>query len=172
MLVLPDFYDENVIGVYPQGPCSVFVYWELSDDQWNALKSLNGRLVLRLFKLVDDNGFDYQYLQAAQVEPPAATYSWYFTGLEPGAMYNVEICSRLNDGKIIPIIKSGQITTPPTPKFDPAPKGEILFQKPTLDLSENEKELCHFNMAGLRIDTKYVFDRMPFYMGVSSTLAG
>lgn len=172
MLVLPDFYDENILGFYPQGPGCVFVYWELSDFQWKALNSMNGKLIIRLLKLVEDKGFDYKYLTVSQVEPPAATYSWYFTGLEPDAMYNVEICSLHTDGIAIPLLKSDKIATPPLPEFDPAPKSEIPLQKSALDLCENNQDLCSSNMTGLQLGTNDVFDKMPFYMGVSPMLAG
>lgn len=160
---LTDNYNDNLIGIFPQGPKTVFVYWELSESQQEILADLEGFFV-RLYKVGENKNSDYDFQLVSEIVPPKSTNKCYFSQLEPGSMYVTDIGCKLPGGSFFSLIKSGRITTPPEPKTDFMPKQKFVenTEEPFMEtLFVGEKE----GVTETGLKTTDVFRSMPFYMG-------
>lgn len=166
---LPAFYNDNMIGFFPQDPSVAFVYWELSSANWKAATEMGGVLI-RLYRVWVNESQDYEYILEREIPPPPYTGNWYFEGLEPGTRFCVEIGGKLFDGSFLPVVKSEIISMPPEPKFDTMPKlkaspghkeEELQQEKSFAGGKLRERAQNNLNLAE-------VFSSMPFYMGYRS----
>lgn len=167
---LPLYYDKNIIGFLPQSPDTLFVYWELSLSHWQAVDGM-GSFLVRLYSVRENSDSDFEYILAGEVQQPPFTESWYFTGLQPGAMYLAEIGVKLPDGNFYSMVKSETALTPPLPRSDITPRSKPAadrsLEKPTVN-PEDES----FRINELKMGLDEVFQEMPFYMGYDTQLAG
>lgn len=161
---LTDNYNDNLIGIFPQGPKTAFVYWELSVSQQETLADLEGFYV-RLYKVCENENFDYDYQLVSEIIPPASTNKWYFNQLEPGSMYVTDIGCKLPGGSFFSLVKSGRITTPPEPKTDFMPKQKAVEQKTAAPFMEILSAGGKEGITETGLKTTDVFRSMPFYMG-------
>jgi len=160
---LPKYYDENLVGLFSQGPDVVFAYWELSGSQWEMV-SASGGLLIRLYRVYEAGNFEYEYVVADEAEPLPDTRSWYFNRLEADTVYSFEVGCRLPDGSFFPLLKSGRVTTPPRLKFDIMPKKSVIkvkYTTPPFFPVEIEKA----GTLKISADVDDVLESMPFYMG-------
>lgn len=169
---LPQFYDDNLIGFFSQGPGVVYVYWELSGSQWEAVADLAGLVLIRLYRVVDGDGFDCLYLPVAEVEPPPGTGNWYFRGLDPGSAYSCEIGCRLPDGSFFSLIKSDQLTTPPVPRFGPTSGEKDLPARTGAGPPETSAANTRAEITGPIPGLSEILVSMPFYMGYDTQSTG
>jgi len=169
---LPQLYDKNMIGFFCQGPRKVFVYWELSLSQWEAVQREGGAFI-RLYSASENQNSDYDYNLVSEIQPPPYTRNWYFDDLEPGSLYCFEIGVKLTDGNFFPLIKSDKIVTPPIPRSDTAPKQKVIPEQPA---RASEPYQAVKKAAGVKMDINLdlmdVVQTMPFYMGYNTQLAG
>lgn len=168
--LLPEFYDENLIGFFPQGPGVVFVYWELAGSQWDVVTRLGGRVLIRLYRVLDGGGFDCEYMPAGEVSPPPGTNSWYFRDLYPGSTYSAEIGCKLPDGSFFPLLKSEAATTPPVPRYDAAPGINETGRVSAAGLPGDSPPGREVELAGQGLAPVEIFKSMPFYMGIDTEL--
>ncbi len=168
--LLPQFYDENLIGFFPQGPGVVFVYWELAGSQWDVVAELGGTFLIRLNRVLEGEGFDCLYIPVREVSPPPGTNNWYFSGLIPDSTYSVEIGCRLPDGSFFPLVKSENAVTPPAPRLDAAPKRKEASREPVLVLPETGPAGGQAEFAVIDLALAEIFESMPFYMGYYTEL--
>ncbi|MFZ5651477.1 MAG: DUF4912 domain-containing protein [Bacillota bacterium] len=166
---LPRYYDKNIIGFFPQCPDTLFVYWELSLSHWETVAGMGGAFV-RLYSVRENGDSDFEYILAGEVQPPPYTGNWYFTGLQPGAVYIAEIGVKLPDGNFYSMVKSEMVLTPPLPRYDITPRGKpaagISLETPTVNREDKS-----FQKNELKIGLDEVFQEMPFYMGYDIQLA-
>lgn len=168
---LPRYYDNNIIGFFPQSPDTLFVYWELSFSYWETVRGMGGAFV-RLYSVRESGNFAIEYNLVREVQQPPFTENWYFEDLEPETVYCVEIGGKLPDGSFFPLIKSERAMTPPVPRFDTLPR-----LKPAPDLMSdkvagNKVLEIPGNKAEFSIGVFEIFQEMPFYMGYNIQLAG
>jgi len=159
---LPTFYDDNMIGFFPQSPGTIFVYWELSRELWEAVDEMGGAFI-RLYRVLENDNSEYEYHLTREIKPPPYTDNWYFDGLEPGVRYCFEVGGKLSDGSFLPLLKSETVSTPPVPRFDVLPR-----QGPAAGEAGNAREVLrgtHLEEAGKNIELAEVLTSMPFYMG-------
>ncbi|MFZ5631885.1 MAG: DUF4912 domain-containing protein [Bacillota bacterium] len=162
---LPQFYDDNMVGFFSQGPSVVFVYWELSGSQWETVVELGGPVLVRLYQVRESENFDYEYIPVREAEPPPATNNWYFDRLEPDSTYSFEVGCKLPDGSFFPLVRSERITTPPEPRFDAMPKQKEVTGKTVENLPEIRDPGGLEGIAEGSLELSDVFESMPFYMG-------
>lgn len=159
---LPAYYDDNMIGFFPQGPDTVFVYWELSLDLWEAVAEMGGAFI-RLYRVLENDNSEYEYRLTSEIKPPPFAANWYFEGLDQGAMYCFEIGGKLNDGCFLPLLKSETVITPPAPRFDTRPgkdqAGQVKIPQ------ESGAKGRRLEGTGKDIKLSEVLISMPFYMG-------
>ncbi|HBV99016.1 MAG TPA: hypothetical protein DEF36_18505 [Desulfotomaculum sp.] len=159
---LPAFYDDNMIGFFPQGPCTIFVYWELSRELWEAVAQMGGAFI-RLYSVWENGNSEYEYHLTREIKPPPYTGNWYFEELSPGAMYCFEVGGKLADGSFFPMLKSETVGTPPVPRFHFMPGQGPAAGEPG-SVWEVPGEKC-LEEAGQNLDLDEVLASMPFYMG-------
>ncbi len=169
---LPRFYDDNVAGFFPQGPGVVFAYWELSGSQWEVAAGLGGAVLVRLYRAVESEGFDDQYILVREVEPPPGTDNWYFNDLKPDSAYRFEIGCRLPDGSFFPLVGSEKISTPPAPRFNAMPKEKEGHGKQAAGLPEPRVAGGRAVINGPSPELGEIMEQMPFYMGFDTQLTG
>ncbi len=168
---LPEVYGDNMVGLLSQGPGVLFVYWELSGIQWEVAAGLGGTVLLRLYKVNEGEGPDYDYILTREVAPLPHTNNWYFRHLEPGTLYSAEIGCRLPDGDIFTLVKSETVFTPLPPKHDFMPKAKTagpeygaVRPEPDFDANAGGTPERGFKLAEIIMS-------MPFYMGYDTELA-
>jgi hypothetical protein len=159
---LPAFYDDNMIGFFPQGPGTIFVYWELSLEMWEDVAQMGGAFI-RLYRVFENDNSEYEYHLIREIKPPPFTANWYFDGLDPGTRYCFEMGGKLGDGSFLPLLKSETIVTPPAPRSEmtgrerPAEPGKLRQ-----DPGAGERSL---EEVGKNLELYEVMATMPFYMG-------
>ncbi|MCL6610754.1 MAG: DUF4912 domain-containing protein [Peptococcaceae bacterium] len=169
---LPGFYDDNIAGFFPQGPGVVFVYWELSGIQWEIASSLGGAVLIRLCRVIEGEGFDYEYIPVSEVDLPPGTNNWYFDGLDPDSEYCFEIGCRLPDGSFFSLVRSEKTATPPVPRFN-APPGEREAQwNLPPGVPQVRPDAGKAEITGVNLDLREVMESMAFYMGYDTQLTG
>ncbi len=100
---LSSSYNDNTLVLMVQNPWTLYVYWELSNHQREALAQKN-TLQLRL------NTADNRVYRAYEIK--AFWDSFYFTGIEPGQQYYCDISAKGNNGIFYPVIYSNTVFTP------------------------------------------------------------
>lgn len=162
---LPLYYDENLIGIFSQGPGVIFVYWELSGEQWEVVVELGGPVFIRLNKVYTGENADYEYITVREEEIPPGTNNWYFHCLEPDCAYFFEIGCKLSDGSFFPLAGSEKVTTPPVPRFNAMPGDKNDFR----DLEKHCDQLTDCKgveeKTGINLAVREVLESMPFYIG-------
>lgn len=169
---LPEYYDDNMIGFFSQGPGVIFVYWELSGSQWEVVAELGGTVLIRLYKVRESEGPDFEYSLVREVEPPPFTNSWYFDHLEPDSVYNLEVGCRLPDGSFFPLVKSEKAATPPVPSFDSMPMIEKAAREHAASLPDSKPAVSDGGVIQRGMTLVDVIESMPFYMGYDTQLTG
>lgn len=169
---LSEFYDQNMIGFFPQGPGVVFVYWELSGSQWEVVVRLGGIMILKVYRLTGSGETDCENVPVREVELPPYTNSWYFNGLDPDSSYIADVGCRLPDGGFLSIVKSGKTTTPPVPRFDAMPRLKVPAGGPVAKAPEKNPRVKEGDLPGKGISLGEVLESMPFYMGYHTQLTG
>lgn len=160
---LPAFYDDNMLGFFPQGPGTIFVYWELCRELWEAVAEMGGAFI-RLYSVLENGNSEYEYHLTREIKPPPYTDNWYFEGLIPGAMYCFEMGGKLADGSFLPLLKSKTVSTPPVPRFDVMP-GQGPAAAEAVKWSEENMGGKRLEEAGQNMELADVLVSMPFYMG-------
>lgn len=160
---LPTFYDDNMIGFFPQGPGTIFVYWELSLELWEAVTEMGGAFI-RLYRVLENDNSEYEYHLTSEIKPPPYTDNWYFDELDPGARYCFEVGGKLGDGSFLPVLKSETVITPPVPRFDVLP-GQGTVAVEAGNAREDYMRRTHPEEAGKNMELAEVLTSMPFYMG-------
>lgn len=161
---LPAFYDDNMIGFFPQSPSTIFVYWELSLELWEAVAEMGGAFI-RLYRVLENGNSEYEYHLTREIKPPPYTDNWYFEGLDPGARYCFEVGGKLTDGSFLPLVKSETVSTPPVPRFDVMPRQGIVARVSGNAWKEFQAGGKYLEEAGKNMELDEVLTSMPFYMG-------
>ncbi len=102
-LSLSSNYNVNTLVLMVQNPWTLYVYWELSHHQREALAQKN-TLQLRL------NIVNKGVYRAYDIKP--SWDSFYFTGVEPGRQYYCDISVKEEDDTFYPVIYSNTVTAP------------------------------------------------------------
>ncbi len=100
---LPSVYLENRLILMAQSPRVLYVYWELSPGQKIALAEKR-RLKLRLNKVGSGT------CRICDIDLNINKY--YFNGVEPGILYNCDLCMIDNNGDLYPFISSKNVMAP------------------------------------------------------------
>ena len=100
---LPSHYDDNTLVLMVQTPRTLYVYWDLSPSQREALAAKN-KLQLRL------NVVNRGVYRTFDIKP--SWDSFYITGVEPGLAYYCDISIQEDNGEYYPIIYSNTLSTP------------------------------------------------------------
>jgi hypothetical protein len=102
-VALSSNYDDNTLVLMVQTPRTLYVYWDLSRCQREALAKKN-KLQLRL------NIVNRGVYRTFDIKP--SWDSFYITGVEPGLAYYCDISVLEENGEYYPIIYSNTATTP------------------------------------------------------------
>ena len=121
---LPYRYNQTIVKILAQTPTTLFVYWDISDNDRNALISSHGdnffyetKPVLIIHNITRNYSFEIEINDFAN--------SWYIRTQEPNCDYIIELGRRFNENKqdYIYINSSNDIVSP---------NDHILFEKTDL----------------------------------------
>ncbi|MBC9784009.1 DUF4912 domain-containing protein [Heliobacterium chlorum] len=123
---LPHQYGQDIMGLLPRSPFSLYAYWEVSAETelaaasaFDPLEWQNSPWKLRLFDVTDKADF----AEAPYVDisiPDGADY-WYIHGVNPSHRYRLAV-GRLTREGFVTLLLSEAVLTPaaaPSPIIDP-----------------------------------------------------
>ncbi len=121
---LPYRYNETVVRILAQTPTTLFVYWDISDEDRNSLMKLHGDNVFHDTKpilIVHNTTKNYSF----EVEINDFANSWYIRTQEPDCNYIIELGRKPinNPSEYIHIQSSNNIVSP---------NNRVLFEKENL----------------------------------------
>ena len=93
---LPYRYNQTIVKILAQTPNTLFVYWDISDDDKNSLRAIHGenffyetRPILVVHNLTHNYSFDVEINDFAN--------SWYIRTQEPNCNYVIELGRKYNN---------------------------------------------------------------------------
>ena len=111
---LPYRYNQTIVKVLAQTPTSLFVYWDISDDDRNSYISKYGENFFETTKpvlVIHNETMNYTY----EIEINDFANSWYLHVNDPDCKYSMELGRRpkeRNSSLYIPITYSNKIDAP------------------------------------------------------------
>ncbi len=121
---LPYRYNQTVVKILAQTPTTLFVYWDLSDDDRNALTDKYGEnLFYETIPILIIHNLTKNY--SFEIEINDFANSWYIRTQEPDCNYIIELGRKMihNNNEYIHIYSSNDIKSP---------NDHILFEKSNL----------------------------------------
>ncbi|MGJ3252954.1 MAG: DUF4912 domain-containing protein [Elainellaceae cyanobacterium] len=111
---LPDGYGESRIVMMPRDPQWAYIYWDIPNNNKEALRSQGGtRLALRLYDVTDID-LDYQRPHSLQqYECDELAREWYLPIPVSDRDYAVEIGYLASDGRWLVLARSASVRIPP-----------------------------------------------------------
>lgn len=127
---LPYRYNETIVKILAQTPTTLFVYWDISDEDRNTLIQKHGenffydtKPILIVHNLTNNYSFEIEINDFAN--------SWYIRTQEPNCDYTIELGRRFynNNNEYIYINSSNNIISPNDHiLFEKADLGNVLFK--------------------------------------------
>lgn len=164
---LPYKYNQTVVKILAQTPTNLFVYWEISDDFRQSLKSKYGKYVFEITKpvlIVYNETMNYSF----EVDINDFANSWYIHVNDSNCTYKIELGRRpipinysympnynkTEEGPIIPVntnyihISSSNELEAPNNKILFNNQNKILFRNVKTDkiIERNIKDFPFFNV--------------------------
>lgn len=127
---LPYRYNQTIVKILAQTPTTLFVYWDVSDEDRNALTSMHGEHFFYETKpvlIVHNTTHDYSF----EIEINDFANSWYIRTQEPNCNYVIELGRKWtsNQEEYIYIDSSNHMTSPNDHiLFENANLGNVLFK--------------------------------------------
>lgn len=127
---LPYRYNQTIVKILAQTPTTLFVYWDIADDDRNALISMHGENFFnetRPILVVHNITHNYTF----EIEINDFANSWYIRTQEPNCNYVIELGRRYNQnhGEFVYINSSNNIVSPNDHiLFENTNLGHILFR--------------------------------------------
>ncbi|MDE5830612.1 MAG: DUF4912 domain-containing protein [Clostridia bacterium] len=132
---LPYRYNQTIVKILAQTPTTLFVYWDISDEDRNSLIKIHGdnffidtRPILIVHNLTHNYSFEIEINDFAN--------SWYIRTGEPDCIYDIELGRKFNNSKneYIYINSSNDMTSPNDHiLFEHANLGNVLFKNVKTD---------------------------------------
>ncbi len=123
---LPYRYNQTTVKILAQTPTTLFVYWDISDDDRNSLINKYGEnffLETKPILIVHNTTHNYSY----ELEINDFANSWYIRAQEPDSDYIIELgrkyIENINNNEYIYIRSSNEIVSP---------NDHVLFDKTNL----------------------------------------
>lgn len=127
---LPYRYNQTIVKILAQTPTTLFVYWDISDEDRNSLIKMHGdnffyetRPILLVHNLTHNYTFEIEINDFAN--------SWYIRTAEPDCDYNIELGRKFNNNsnEYIYINSSNDMMSPNDHiLFENADLGHVLFR--------------------------------------------
>lgn len=127
---LPYRYNQTIVKILAQTPTTLFVYWDISDEDKNSLIKIHGdnffndtRPILLVHNLTNNYTFEIDINDFAN--------SWYIRTGEPNCVYSIELGRKFNDSKneYVYINSSNNMVSPNDHiLFENANLGNVLFK--------------------------------------------
>lgn len=127
---LPYRYNQTIVKILAQTPTTLFVYWDISDEDKNSLIKIHGdnffndtRSILLVHNLTHNYTFEIEINDFAN--------SWYIRTGEPDCVYSIELGRKFNNSKneYIYINSSNTMSSPNDHiLFENANLGNVLFK--------------------------------------------
>ncbi len=127
---LPYRYNETIVKILAQTPTTLFVYWDISDNDRNSLMNIHGENVFydtRPVLIVHNTTKNYSF----EIEINDFANSWYIRTQEPNCNYVVELGRRIIERpeEYIYINSSNHIVSPNDHiLFEQFSFGNVLFR--------------------------------------------
>lgn len=146
---LPYKYNQTMVKILAQTPTTLFVYWDISDEDRNSLINMHGENFFnetRPVLIVHNITKNYSY----EIDINDFANSWYIRTQEPNCDYSIELGRRFNkqNGEYIYINSSNGIISPNDHiLFENANLGDVLFRnvKTNTTYSKNFGDLRFIN---------------------------
>lgn len=127
---LPYRYNQTIVKILAQTPTTLFIYWDISDEDRNSLVKIYGdsffndtRPILLVHNLTHDYTFEIEINDFAN--------SWYIRTVEPDCTYTIELGRKFNSNsdEYIYINSSNNMVSPNNHiLFENADLGNVLFR--------------------------------------------
>lgn len=127
---LPYRYNQTIVKILAQTPTTLFVYWDISDEDRNSLMLIHGenffndtRPILVVHNLTHNYSFEIEINDFAN--------SWYIRTQEPNCNYSIELGRKYNNfqNEYIYINSSNNMTSPNDHiLFENIDLGNVLFK--------------------------------------------
>lgn len=127
---LPYRYNETVVKILAQTPTTLFVYWDISDEDKNTLLNIHGENMFyetRPILIVHNTTKNYSF----EIEINDFANSWYIRTQEPDCNYVIELGRRVinKPEEYIYINSSNNMTSPNNHiLFEKTDLGNVLFR--------------------------------------------
>ena len=147
---LPQKYNKTVVKVLAQTPKTLFIYWEISDDDIEKFKKDYGENFFETTKpvlIIHNDTLNYSF----EVEINDFANSWYLHVNDSKSNYRIELCRRpiqVNNN-----IKSDYIYVTSSNEIE-SPNDHILFN--------NSQKMIYFRNVKTNVETAKTFTSLSF----------